>query len=105
MGPKAAESTDDHHRFRTELVNLIEQRHEPAWLAKLIDWRAFVKGWSLRFVSQHPTGLSQLQIPTQARRVPYPGCHVEGKMAFESPILSGRSTRWRLAKPGPAACS
>jgi IS5 family transposase len=41
MGPKPAESTDDHDLFRTELVNLIDQRHELVRLAELIDWQAF----------------------------------------------------------------
>jgi len=51
MGPKPAESTHDHDLFRTELVNLIDQRHELVRLAELIDWQAFANEWSPQFVS------------------------------------------------------
>lgn len=51
MGPKSAESTHDHDLFRTELVNLIDQRHELVRLAELIDWQAFANEWSPQFVS------------------------------------------------------
>jgi transposase, IS5 family len=51
MGPKPAESTHDHDLFRTELVNLIDQRHELVRLAELIDWQAFADEWSPQFVS------------------------------------------------------
>jgi transposase, IS5 family len=51
MGPKPAKSTADHDLFRTELVNLIDQRHELVRLAELIDWQAFANEWSPQFVS------------------------------------------------------
>ncbi len=51
MGPKPAKSTDDDYLFRTELVNLIDQRHELFRLAELIDWQAFANEWSPQFVS------------------------------------------------------
>lgn len=51
MGPKPAKSTDDHDLFRTELVNLIDQRHELVRLAALIDWQAFADEWGPQFVS------------------------------------------------------
>jgi transposase, IS5 family len=51
MGPKPAKPTDDHDLFRTELVNLIDQRHELVRLAELIDWQAFANEWSPQFVS------------------------------------------------------
>lgn len=51
MGPKPAESSNDHDLFRTELVNLIDQRHELVRLAELIDWQAFANEWSPQFVS------------------------------------------------------
>jgi IS5 family transposase len=51
MGPKPAESTADHDLFRTELINLIDQRHELVRLAELIDWQAFANEWSPQFVS------------------------------------------------------
>lgn len=37
MGPKPAETADDHDLFRTELVNLI-------------DWQAFANDWRQQFV-------------------------------------------------------
>jgi transposase, IS5 family len=51
MGPKAAESTADHDLFRTELVNLIDLRHELVRLAELIDWQAFADEWIPQFVA------------------------------------------------------
>jgi transposase, IS5 family len=51
MGPKAAESTADRDLFRTELVNLVDLRHELVRLAELIDWQAFADEWSPQFVS------------------------------------------------------
>lgn len=44
--------------FRTELANLIDQRHELVKLAALIDWPAFVEAWGLKFESA--TGLPAL---------------------------------------------
>ena len=51
MGPKPADSRTDHDLFRTELVNLIDQRHELVRLAELINWQAFADEWSPQFVS------------------------------------------------------
>ena len=51
MGPKPADSRTDHDLFRTELVNLIDQRHELVRLSELIDWQAFADEWSPQFVS------------------------------------------------------
>jgi len=51
MGPKPAEQRSDHDLFRTELVNLIDQRHELVKLAALIDWQAFADKWSPQFES------------------------------------------------------
>ena len=51
MGPKPAGARTDHDLFRTELVNLIDQRHELVRLAELIDWQAFADAWSPQFVS------------------------------------------------------
>ena len=51
MGPKPAESSADHDLFRTELINLIDQRHELVRLSKLIDWQAFEAEWSPQFIS------------------------------------------------------
>jgi IS5 family transposase len=41
MGPKPVEGASDQDLFRTELVNLLDQRHELVKLAALIDWQAF----------------------------------------------------------------
>lgn len=51
MGPKPADKRTDHDLFRTELVNLIDQRHELVRLAELIDWQAFADKWSPQFES------------------------------------------------------
>lgn len=51
MGPKPAEERNDQDLFRTELVNLIDQRHELVKLAELIDWKAFSDKWSPQFES------------------------------------------------------
>lgn len=51
MGPKPAEERSEHDLFRTELVNLIDQRHELVKLAALIDWQAFADKWSPQFES------------------------------------------------------
>lgn len=50
MGPKPVDERDDPDLFRTELVNLIDQRHELVKLAALIDWQAFGDKWSPQFV-------------------------------------------------------
>ncbi len=51
MGPKPVDERSDHDLFRTELVNLIDQRHELAKLADLIDWPAFAQQWGAQFES------------------------------------------------------
>ncbi len=51
MGPKPSDARNDHDLFRTELVNLIDQRHELVKLGELIDWQAFYDKWSPQFVS------------------------------------------------------
>lgn len=51
MGPKPADERVDQDLFRTELVNLIDQRHELVRLAGLIDWQAFCAEWSPQFTS------------------------------------------------------
>ena len=51
MGPKPVDERSDHDLFRTELVNLIDHRHELVRLAELIDWQAFADEWSPQFVS------------------------------------------------------
>lgn len=45
MGQKPLDERSDHDLFRTELVNLMDQRHELARLADLIDWPAFAQQW------------------------------------------------------------
>lgn len=51
MGPRPTDERSAHDLFRTELVNLIDQRHELVKLAALIDWQAFAQKWSPRFES------------------------------------------------------
>ena len=51
MGPKPEDERTDHDLFRTELVNLIDQRHELVKLAASIDWRSFADRWSPQFTS------------------------------------------------------
>lgn len=51
MGPKPADERADHDLFRTELVNLIDHRHELVRLGELIDWQAFADEWSQQFTS------------------------------------------------------
>ena len=51
MGPEPADSRSEHDLFRTELVNLIDQRHELVRLAELLDWQAFADEWSPQFVA------------------------------------------------------
>ena len=50
-GSEACGSTADHDLFRTEPVNLIDQRHELVRLAEPIDWQAFAAEWSPQFIS------------------------------------------------------
>jgi hypothetical protein len=49
--PKPVDERSDHDLFRTELVNLIDQRQELARLGELIDWQAFAQQWGLQFES------------------------------------------------------
>lgn len=51
MGPKPFAERSDHDLFRTELVNVIYQRHELARLADLIDWPGFALQWGAHFES------------------------------------------------------
>ena len=51
MGPKPVDERSDHDLFRTELVNLIDHRHELVKLGELIDWQAFADEWSPQFAS------------------------------------------------------
>jgi len=46
MGPKPVDERCDHDLFRTELVNLIDRRHELVKLGELIDWQSFADEWS-----------------------------------------------------------
>ena len=51
MGPKPADERAEDDLFRTELVNLIDHRHELVKLGELIDWQAITDEWSPQFVS------------------------------------------------------
>jgi IS5 family transposase len=51
MGPKPVDERSDHDLFRTELVNLIDQRHELAKLGELLEWQSFAQQWGSQFES------------------------------------------------------
>ena len=66
MGPKPVDERSDHDLFRTELVNLIDHRHELVKLGELTDWQAFAAEWSPQFAST--TGCPAL--PTRLMAAP-----------------------------------
>lgn len=49
VGPKLVDERSDHDQFRTELVNVIHQRHELSKLADPIDWPAFAQQRGAKF--------------------------------------------------------
>jgi transposase, IS5 family len=122
MGPKPVESTDDHDLFRTELVNLIDQRHELVRLAELIDWQAFANEWSPQFVSttgrpalptrlmasllylKHVYALSDEDTVQRWSENPY-WQHFSGERYFqhELPCDASSLVRWRQ-RIGEAGC-
>ncbi len=51
MGPKLSVDAHEQDLFRTELINLIDHRHELVRLAALIDWPAFEQAWGPKFES------------------------------------------------------
>ncbi|CAD5374676.1 transposase [Rubrivivax sp. A210] len=122
MGPKPAKSTDDHDLFRTELVNLIDQRHELVRLAELIDWQAFANEWSPQFVSttgrpalptrlmasllylKHVYALSDEDTVARWSENPY-WQHFSGELYFqhELPCDPSSLVRWRQ-RIGEAGC-
>ncbi|MGC4062542.1 MAG: hypothetical protein QM749_17535 [Aquabacterium sp.] len=76
MGPKQPKRDEEHDLFRMELVNLIDQRHELARLAKLIDWQAFSDQWSPQFTSTtgHPALPTRLMSSTITARGDWMQC-------------------------------
>ncbi len=50
ISPKTTDPRNNHDLFRTELINLIDQRHELVQLAELISWHASVDKWRAQFV-------------------------------------------------------
>lgn len=122
MGPKPAKSTADHDLFRTELVNLIDQRHELVRLAALIDWQAFANEWTSQFVSttgrpalptrlmasllylKHIYALSDEDTVARWSENPY-WQHFSGERYFqhELPCDSSSLVRWRQ-RIGEAGC-
>lgn len=122
MGPKPAKSTADHDLFRTELVNLIDQRHELVRLAELIDWQAFAAEWSPQFVSatgrpalptrlmasllylKHVYALSDEDTVERWSENPY-WQHFSGERYFqhELPCDASSLVRWRQ-RIGEAGC-
>jgi hypothetical protein len=57
-GPKPTDTRSDHDLFRTEAVNLVDQRHELVKLAELIDWQ------------RSPMSGARSSPPRDARRCP-----------------------------------
>ena len=122
MGPKPAETTHDHDLFRTELVNLIDQRHGLVRLAELIDWQAFATEWSPQFVSttgrpalptrlmasllylKHVYALSDEDTVQRWSENPY-WQHFSGERYFqhELPCDASSLVRWRQ-RIGEAGC-
>jgi IS5 family transposase len=122
MGPKLRESTADHDLFRTELINLIDQRHELVRLAELIDWQAFANEWSPQFVSttgrpalptrlmasllylKHVYALSDEDTVERWSENPY-WQHFSGERYFqhELPCDASSLVRWRQ-RIGEAGC-
>lgn len=114
MGPKPADERTDHDLFRTELVNLIDLRHELVKLAELIDWQAFAHKWSPQFESttgrpalptrlmaallylKHVYALSDDDVVERWRENPY-WQHFSGERYFrhELPCDPSSLVRWR----------
>lgn len=114
MGPKPADERTEHDLFRTELVNLIDQRHELVKLAQLIDWQAFADKWSPQFESttgrpalptrlmaallylKHVYALSDDDVVERWRENPY-WQHFSGERYFrhELPCDPSSLVRWR----------
>jgi IS5 family transposase len=122
MGPKARAERSDHDLFRTELVNLIDQRHELVRLAGLINWQAFADEWSPQFVSttgrpalptrlmaallylKHAYALSDEDVVERWCENPY-WQHFSGERYFrhELPCDPSSLVRWRQ-RIGEAGC-
>lgn len=122
MGPKALDERTEEDLFRTELVNLIDQRHELVRLAKLIDWQAFADEWSPQFTSatgrpalptrlmaallylKHVYALSDEDVVERWCENPY-WQHFSGERYFghELPCDPSSLVRWR-ARIGEAGC-
>lgn len=122
MGPKPADERSDHDLFRTELVNLIDQRHELVKLGELIDWQVFADEWSPHFVSttgrpalptrlmaallylKHVYALSDEDVVQRWSENPY-WQHFSGERYFqhELPCDPSSLVRWRQ-RIGEAGC-
>ena len=122
MGPKPADERADHDLFRTELVNLIDHRHELVRLGELIGWQAFADEWSPQFASttgrpalptrlmaallylKHVYALSDEDIVERWSENPY-WQHFSGERYFkhELPCDSSSPVRWRQ-RIGEAGC-
>ena len=122
MGPKPPQEPNEHDLFRTELVNLIDQRHELVRLAELIDWQAFSDQWSPQFTSttgrpalptrlmaallylKHAYALSDEEVVQRWIENPY-WQHFSGEQYFrhELPCDPSSLVRWR-ARIGEAGC-
>jgi len=122
MGPKLPQEATDHDLFRTELANLIDQRHELVRLAALIDWQAISDQWSPQFTSttgrpalptrlmaallylKHAYALSDEEVVERWIENPY-WQHFSGEKYFrhELPCDPSSLVRWRQ-RLGEAGC-
>ena len=59
MKPKAVEFQREHELFRTELINLVDQRHSLVKLAGTIDWDAAAE----RFGALYAAGVGRPGVP------------------------------------------
>lgn len=114
MGPKLSVDVHEQDLFRTELLNLIDQRHELVKLAALIDWPAFEQAWGPKFESstgrpalptrlmasllylKHAFAMSDEDVVERWKENPY-WQHFSGERYFqhELPCDPSSLVRWR----------
>lgn len=114
MGPKPPECDSEVDLFRTELINLLDQRHELFKLAELIDWQVFADEWGPKFESttgrpalstrlmasllylKHAFALSDEEVVLRWVENPY-WQHFSGQRYFchELPCDASSLVRWR----------
>ena len=122
MGPKPVDERADNDLFRTELVILINHRHELVRLGVLIDWQVFADEWNPQFVSttgrpalptrlmaallhlKHVYALSDEEVVERWSENPY-WQHFSGERycQHELPCDPSSQVRWRQ-RIGEAGC-